>query len=420
MPTFQKTERSDEMLEVEEAQRRTLAEVRSFPPEDVALEDALKRILREDIVAPQDVPSNDNSAMDGYAVRAVDVGRALTESPVVLSVIEDLAAGTVALKFVGEGMATRIMTGALMPEGADAVVPVELTDAGSSTVHVYSPVRSGENIRRRGEDMRAGQQILHDGVALGAAEIGVLATARRQRVVVGERPTVAIISTGDEIINIDQPMQAGKVVNSNSWSLASMVREVGAIPRMFGIVEDSLEATMRAIASARAFPFIISSGGVSVGAFDFVKDALDALGAETIFRQIAMKPGKPVVLARLGESLYFGLPGNPVSCMVAFILFIAPSLRKAMGQRSNLLSPTVSIRMREDIRSRGDRRSYQRVRVRAGTDGILEGMPMKAQGSGVSTSMVGANGLAVLEKGTTLVESGSVVSAVLFGPVLSE
>ena len=403
------------MLPVEEAQRRVLDEVRLVGTEQLAFTEALGRVLREDVRATEDIPQGDNTAMDGYAVRWEDIAAA----PVTLRVIEDLPAGTVATKRVERGTAIRIMTGALIPEGADVVAHVEITDGGSDQVRVLSSLKRGANIRARGEDMRAGDIVLEAGTPIHAAEVGVLASVQKSIVKVARRPSIAIISTGDEIVDVDEPRPFGKVVNSNSYSLAALARETGALPRMIGIVRDTREATMAAIESALESDFIISSGGVSVGAYDFVKDALDALGAETKFWQVAMKPGKPVVLSRLRDRLYFGLPGNPVSCMVSFILFIAPSIRKAMGQRSNLLPPTVAAKLTANVKSRGDRRSYLRVRVVA-RNGELLADPMTAQGSGVSTSMVQANGLAIVEQGVTAVSSGTVVDTVLFAPVFSE
>ena len=403
------------MLSVEEAQERVLAEVATLGMEQVVIADALGRILREDVLATYDVPEGDNTAMDGYAVRAEDIAT----PPVRLRVIEDLPAGKVATKRVEKGTAIRIMTGALIPDGADTVAHVEITDAGSDLVTVKQSLKRGTNVRKRAEDMHAGDTVLHAGTPIGAAEIGVLASVQKSVVRVGRRPTLAIISTGDEIVDIDRPRSAGKVVNSNSYSLAALAREAGAVPRMIGIVPDSLEATIAAIESALESDFIISSGGVSVGAYDYVKDALDKLGAETKFWQIAMKPGKPVVLSRVREHLYFGLPGNPVSCMVSFILFIGPSVRKAMGQRTNLFPPTIRARVTAALKSRGDRRNYLRVRVVA-RDGELLAEPMTAQGSGVSTSMVQANGLAIVEAGITSIDAGQVVPIVLFGRVFSE
>ena len=415
MTTFQTPRAGERMLSVEEAQERVLAEVTTLGAEQVVIGDALGRILREDVLATHDVPDGDNTAMDGYAVRADDIA----SPPVRLRVVEDLPAGTVATKRVEKGTAIRIMTGALIPEGADTVAHVEITDAGSELVTVKQSLKRGSNVRKRAEDMRAGHTVLHAGTPIGAAEIGVLASVQKSVVRVGRRPTLAIISTGDEIVDIDQPRSAGKVVNSNLYSLAALAHETGAVPRMIGIVPDSLQATIAAIESALESDFIISSGGVSVGAYDFVKDALDKLGAETKFWQIAMKPGKPVVLSRVRGRLYFGLPGNPVSCMVSFILFIAPSVRKAMGQRTNLFPPTIRARVTAALKSRGDRRNYLRVRVIA-RGGELLAEPMTAQGSGVSTSMVQANGLAVVEAGITSIETGQIVPIVLFGRVFSE
>lgn len=412
--TFQTPRPDERMLPVEEAQERVLAEVERLGTERVAFTEALGRVLREDIRASHDVPQADNTAMDGYAVRAADIADASEERPVELRVVEDLPAGKVAARRVDPGTAVRIMTGALLPEGADTIAHVEITDAGSEVVRVFKPLRRGANVRYRGEDMKAGDVVLAGGTAIGAAEIGVLAGVQQPLVRVGRRPTVAILSTGDEIVDIGDPLPFGKVVNSNSYSLATLAREAGAVPRMLGIVPDTREATIAAIESALESDFIISSGGVSVGAYDFVKDALDALGAETKFWQVAMKPGKPVVLSRLRGRLYFGLPGNPVSCMVSFLLFIAPALRKAMGQKDNLTPPVVMTRIDAPLKSRGDRRNYMRVRVVA-RDGALVSIPMRSQGSGVSTSMVGANGLAIVETGVTSVAAGEMIPTVLVG-----
>jgi molybdopterin molybdotransferase len=403
------------MISVEDAQERVLAEIATIGTEQVAFTDALGRVLREDIIAAADVPQGDNTAMDGYAVRAEDIAN----PPARLRVIEDLPAGRVAAKKVEKGTAIRIMTGALIPDGADTVAHVEITDAGSDFVTVKESLKRGTNLRKQGEDMRAGDVVLAAGTLIGAAEIGVLASVQKSIVRVGRRPTVAIISTGDEIVDVDELRTDGKVVNSNSYSLAALAREAGATPRMMGIVRDTRETTIAAIDSALECDFIISSGGVSVGAYDFVKDALDALGADTKFWQIAMKPGKPVVLSRVRDRVYFGLPGNPVSCMVSFLLFIAPALRKAMGQKNGLLPPIVKTRLMGPLKSRGDRRNYLRVRVVA-RDGELIAYPMTAQGSGVSTSMVQANGFAIVETGITSVNAGDTIPTVLVGTPLSE
>jgi molybdopterin molybdotransferase len=412
MTTFQPPRANDALLSVEEAQRRVLAEVRLLAAEEVALVEAQGRVLRENVRAPFDVPAADNTAMDGYAVRSDDIAQA----PVSLRVIEDLPAGRIATRRVEPGTAIRIMTGALLPDGADCVANVEITDAGSEIVRVLQPLRRGAHVRRRAEDMAAGDVVLAPGTVLGAGEIGVLAGVQKGRVPVSRRPTVAILSTGDEVVGLDEERTPGKVVNSNAYALAALVRDAGGVPHMRGIVRDTRDATIAAIEAALDCDVIVSSGGVSVGAYDFVKAALDALGAETKFWRIAMKPGKPVVLSTLRERLYFGLPGNPVSSMVSFLLFVAPSLRKAMGQSAGVLPPIVKTRLAAPMRATGERRTYHRVRVVA-ENGQLVAHPMRAQGSGVSTSMVAANGLAIVEAGVLSIERDALADTVLFGRV---
>jgi molybdenum cofactor synthesis domain-containing protein len=284
------------------------------------------------------------------------------------------------------------------------------------TIRISQTLPPGTNIRKRGEDMRAGDTVLRAGSVIRAGEIGVLAGVQKTHVSVGRRPAIAILSTGDELVEIDQPRPFGKIVNSNSWSIEALVREAGAIPRRMGIVRDTREATIAAIESALDCDFILTSGGVSVGAWDFVKDALEALGAESKFWRVAMKPGKPVVLSTLRGRLVFGLPGNPVSCMVSFQLFVAPAIRKAMGQTSGILPPIVRMPLAAPMTSKGDRRTYMRVRV-AAEGGALAAHPMRAQGSGVSTSMLGANGFAVMAEGVTRLKAGGLVDVVLFGPI---
>ena len=401
------------MLTVEEAQGRVLAEVPLLAPEEVALAEAHARVLREDVRASGDVPQADNSAMDGYAVRAADVAGA----PVALRVIGDLPAGTPPSIVVQPGTAIRIMTGALLPDGADAVAQVEITDGGREVVVVREAIAAGTNVRRRGEDMHEGDVVLRSGAVIRAAEMGVLAAVQKQRVLVSRRPVLAVLSTGDELVDIDQPRGLGQVVNCNSYSLAALAVEAGAEVRRMGIVRDRRDDTMAALESALEADFILTSGGVSVGAWDFVKEALEALGAETKFWRVAMKPGKPVVLSTLRGRLCFGLPGNPVSCMVSFHLFVAPAIRKAMGRTDGILPPTLRMPLAAPVTAKGDRRAYLRVRVTPAS-GALVAHPMRAQGSGVSTSMVGANGFAVIAEGVTRVEAGEVVEVVLFGAVV--
>jgi molybdopterin molybdotransferase len=410
--SFQRPRQREGLITVEEAQSRVLAEVAALPSEDVALENAQGRVLREDIVAPEDVPRADNSAMDGYAVRAADVVNASESHPAVLKVVGDIAADADPSVHASAGTAVRIMTGGAIPAGADAVVQVEQTDAGRDEVKVFRAVDSGTNVRRRGEDMRRGDIVLREGLPIGAGELGVIANVRRTTVRAGRKLSVAILSTGDEIVS-------GKIANSNSHALAALTRDAGCEPRVLPPVGDDREATKRALIAALESDVVVSSGGVSQGAYDFVKDALDEIGADTKFWQVLMKPGKPIIFSRARERPIFGLPGNPVSCIIGFLLFVRPALRKMMGQTSNLLLPPVNARAAVPFDSRGDRRMYFRVQVVA-QDGDLVAYPARAQGSGVSTSMVGANGLGWLDIGSTRVDTGSSLPVLLFGPVLSE
>lgn len=398
------------MLTVEEAQAQVMSEIASGPAEPAALENSLGRVLREDVIATSDMPPADNSAMDGYAVRAEDLG----EIPVRLRVTNDIPAGHPSTRALEPATAMRIMTGAFVPDGADTVVQVELTDGGTDFVTITKALARGTNIRRRGEDMRAGDVVIRSGVRIGPAEIAMLAAVQKTTVLVGRRPTVAILSTGDELVDVGDALAPGKIVNTNGPLLAALVRDAGAVPRMLGIVRDTKQATIAAFESALESDFVLSSGGVSVGAYDFVKDALEDLGAETKFWRVAMKPGKPVVLSRWRDRLIFGLPGNPVSCLVSFHLFAAPALRKAMGQEVGIHPSMVHARLEAPLKSIGDRRVYVRVHVSV-HDGELRARPRVSQGSGSLTSMIGANGLAMVESGVTHVDAGATVPVLLIG-----
>lgn len=418
MPTFQPSRGGEAMISVEEAQARVMAEIATAPSERVAFADALGRVLREDVIANVDAPQADNSAMDGYAVCAEDVARASPSSPVRLRVVGDVPAGRLPEGRVERGTAMRIMTGAFVPDGADTVVQVELTDAGSDVVTVGRALPRGANIRRRGEDMHAGDLVLQRGARIGAAEIAMIAAVQKMTIEVARRPVVAILSTGDELVEADEPRPPGKIVNSNGYLLAALVTEAGATPRPLGVVRDTREATIAAFESALESDFVISSGGVSVGAYDFVKEALDALGAETRFWQVAMKPGKPVVVSRARDRVCFGLPGNPVSCFVSFHLFVAPALRKALGERGHRFPPEIRARLAAPVRGVANRRVYARALVVA-RGGELIATPLASQGSGSLTSMTGANGLVVVEPGSRELEPGAIAPVLLVGPLVA-
>ena len=405
MRAFQAT--AEPLVSVDEAQKTVLAEVAEGPVERVGLDGAQGRVLREDVIAPHDVPRSDNSAMDGYAVRSAD-------TPGRIRVIGDVAAGARDGARIEPGTAVRIMTGAAIPEGADAVAQVEITDGGMETVNVERAVAPGVNIRRRGDDMRSGSVILRSGVRIGAAEIAALATVGKREVAAGRAPVVAILATGNELV---EPGEDGAVVNSNSHMLAALVRGAGGVARTFGIVRDDRDTTIRALESALGADVIVTSGGVSVGAYDFVKEALEVLGAEFKFWRVAMKPGKPLLFAKLRGRLFFGLPGNPASSMTSFHLFVGPAIRRWAGEAGNVFPPSVRMTSAAPMKGAAERRSYIRVRVIA-REGRLHAEPMRAQGSHQISSMVSANGLAVIDAGTSGVQAGGEIEVLITGPII--
>lgn len=397
---------SETLLAVDDAVTIVLGHIQTLEAETIPLGEAHHRVLAEDVVAAADVPPADNSGMDGYAVRAAD-------TPGMLQVIGDLPAGRKSLHTLAAGTAVRIMTGAVIPAGADAVAPVEITDGGAQSVHIREAVKLEAHIRRRGEDMTKGSIVLPAGTLLSAGEVGVAASARRATLKVTRRPIVAIVATGDELAAVNEA-DGTSIVDSNSFALAALVEEAGGIARRSPLVRDDLDATTAAIEHALDADFVITTGGVSVGAYDFVKDALERLGAERHFWRVAMKPGKPVLFSTVRGRTFFGLPGNPVSALVSFTLFVAPAIRKALGQKTGLTAPIVRMETTARLKGAGGRRAYLRVHV-VSRDGVLIAEPMRSQGSHVSTSMVRANGLAMIDGDA--VEAGGVVPVMLIGAV---
>ena len=418
-----------DMLPVEEALARILALVAVMPAERRSIREAAGQVLAEDVVAPFDIPPLDNTAMDGYAVQAADTVSAGEGSAVTLRVVGELAAGYLYEGAVGAGEAVRIMTGAPMPDGADSIVPFEETDEsglrppgqskkGQSkgetqgrqrAVRVLKAALPGANIRRRGEDVRQGATILTRGLVLRGAEIAVLASMGIDAVSVVRRPRVAILSTGDELLVPGQPLTAGKIYDSNSYGLAALVEEYGGVPVPFGIARDTVEALTAKIKEATApiaegaiaeggADLVVTSAGVSRGDFDVVKEVLAREG-EVRFWTVRMKPGKPLAFGRFtgadGRVVpHIGLPGNPVSSLLAFELFGRPALLKMQG-RVVQSRPVLTAVADEAIVNTDGRRVYARVIVEEGEDGRWHARLTGAQGSGVLTSMAYANGYAV-------------------------
>ena len=410
-------------LSVEQAAERILAEFEPLESIERSLDRSLGMVLAEDVVARHDVPLTDNSAFDGYAVRAADIGTAATESPVRLQVVYDLQAGAVGDAPVRKGQAVRIMTGAPVPNGADTVVGFESTDRedwgkfgidprGSSEqnrsfVMVLEPEDKGENIRLAGEDIAKGQIALSKGTELRPGAIGVLASLGYSRVAVHRRPVVAVIPTGDEVVEVTDPISPGKVRNSHAWALESLVRRHGGDPRRWNIVPDDIDAVQENLrAAAGVADLILTIGGVSMGDYDLVKNVVGTYG--TIgFWQIAMRPGKPLVFGDIEGTPILGLPGNPVSGLVVFEQFGRPAVRKMLGF-TKLRKPTVEAVLMDAVRGKRGRRIYARVRVER-ADGRYECWPTGEQGSGIMSSMAKADGLAIVPEDRDAVSVGETV-----------
>jgi molybdopterin molybdotransferase len=406
----------DRMLSLEEARQIVLDHIEVLGPERVSLLEAGGRVLARDIFARRDNPPHDNSAMDGYAVRHADVAQASEDAPVVLAVVEDIPAGKVPAKEVGPSQASRIMTGAPVPTGADTIVPVEDTRGEGDQVEILEVEDLGEHIRRRGEDMREGEPILEVGTECGPGELAVLAAVQQSFVSVYRRPRIAILSTGDELVEIEETPGEGQIVNSNTNALAAFCLAHGAEPVMLPTVPDDEAAIRATVQAALKADFAVSSGGVSVGEYDFVKKVLDDLGAETIFWRVAMKPGKPLVFCTVGGVPYFGLPGNPVSSMMSFLQFVRPAIRKASGYPpADWPLPEARAQIEHPVHNDGDRRQYMRATL-SYENGQLLVRTAKRQGSHMISSMLGANGFVVLEPNQQ-VSAGGEVSVQIVGRV---
>jgi molybdopterin molybdotransferase len=377
-------------MTVEQARELVFGFVRRLESEQVPLLDAVGRVLAADAVSDIDVAPFDNSAMDGFALHAADTAGATGESPATLEVVLHIGAGDYSELEVAPGQAARIMTGAPVPPGADAIVMVEHThpmtgDGGiGSTIAIEREASAGDHIRRRGEEVRAGQMVLSAGDVLGAAGIGLLASTGHAQVAVYRRPRIAIISTGSELVEVAETPGPGKIRNSNSYSIAAQVTAAGGIPVRFAIVPDDLAATREAFERAAAeTDFIVTSGGVSVGDFDYVKPVLEELG-ELTFCKVAMRPGNPQTLGKIRGVPFFGLPGNPTSTYVGFEIFVRPALRMMQGFAA-LDRPVTTATLAHDVKKKQDRRYYLRARLSPAHDG-----------SGLAVALAGSQSSALL------------------------
>jgi molybdopterin molybdotransferase len=407
MPQRPEAERMDVTLQA--ARDLVLAAVHPLGSERVPLASAVGRVLAEDVRADRRIPPADNSAMDGFAVRAGDVRRV----PAALRVVEDLPAGRTSARKLGPGEAARIMTGAAIPEGADAVVPIELTEPAATEVVVLRAVAPRENVRDAGSDVEPGTPVAAAGEVLRPAHVGMLAALGRASVRVHARARVAVLATGDEIVEPEALRDDGRIAGSNSYTLAAALAEIGAEPVNLGIAPDQPAVIEARLREAMRCDAVLSTGGVSVGDRDFIKGVLAGLGGEMRLWRIRLKPGAPLAFALLGGRPVFGLPGNPVSSLVTFEQIVRPALLRMMGH-TNVFRPVARALLDEEYRKPAGRMHLVRVAL-AERDGRLRARPTGDQSSGILLSMVRADGLAVLPEDATVVPAGSEVVVQLLG-----
>ncbi len=393
-----------DLMPLADALPRLLDQIPVLDVEERPLLNAVGQTLAEDVVSTENVPPFPNSGMDGFAVRAVD-------TPGELRVVADQAAGHVTDVAVSRGTAIRIMTGAALPEGADAVVPVEDTDGSSGgSVRIHSSAAAGANVRQAGEDVRAGQLALPSGSLLSPAAIGLLASIGRPRVRVFRRPVVALLASGDELVGPDEALSPGKIRNSNSFTLEAQIRQAGGIPRNLGVARDNLDDIRRHVDEGLRADLLVTSAGVSVGDYDYMKQVLEERGELRLWR-IAIRPGRPVAFGVFQGTPVISLPGNPVSSMVCFELFVRPAIAKMMGQ-GRLDPPTVEVTVLDRVDNRGGRRSFMRAIVERGENGYSARLT-GPQGSGILTSMARANALLDIPAEMDEVSPGDALRAIL-------
>lgn len=395
------------MISFEEALDNILSRIQPLGLEKVLLLESLGRIIGEDIYARRDIPPLDNSGMDGYALRFEDIRESSKDHPVRLKVIEDLPAGFVSKKTIGKGEAIRIMTGAPIPKGADTVIPVEETKKEDGYAFILKVASLGENIRRSGEDVKKGDRVISKGDMIRPAEVGMLASVGRSSILVYQKPLVAILCTGDELVDIDGNLDEIKIISSNSYTLAAQVKDCGAVPVQLGIARDRKEEIREKLRQGTRADVLISSAGVSVGDYDFAKDALGDLGMEMAFWQVSMKPGKPLAFGTIQGKPVFGLPGNPVSSMISFEEFVRPSLLKMMGHRQ-VFRPVVEAVLQEEIKKATGRRHFIRAFI-SFKEGSYFATTTGDQGSGILMSMLKANGLIMIPEDQEIARVGDKV-----------
>jgi molybdopterin molybdotransferase len=398
-----------EYLSVAAAQKCVLESVSTLKVESVRLERSLGRVLAEEIRANRNQPPYDVSAMDGFAVRSAD----LANVPAALEVIEDIKAGDMPRKTVQAGQCARIMTGAPVPEGADAVMRVEDTQTLSeSSVQIIRAVKPGNDIRRLGENMRTGEIVLTVGTEITPGVIGILATVKRAQMQVYRRPRVAILSTGNELEGLDEIFDPNKIPNSNSYALMAQLQALGIEPVLLGIARDDPDELAHYLQRGLEFDVLLVSGGSSVGVHDYVRPTIEALGVQMRFWRVAIRPGHPLAFGTTAKSIVFGLPGNPVSSMVCFEQFVIPALRRMMGHQ-RLYRRTLQARLAHPVAKRPGRTEFIRVVLSRDNDGGYVAISTGTQSSGVSLSMAKADGLLVVPAASNGLAAGEQVTVQL-------
>jgi molybdopterin molybdotransferase len=416
------------VISVEQALEKVLSKINVLGEQDSPILECLGQVLAEDIYSRIDVPPQDNSALDGYAVRYEDIKGASNKNPAILKVIDMIVAGDTPHKTLECGTAIRIMTGAPTPKGADVVIGFEDTDETKRTVSskgipaeigIEIEVESGANIRKAGESIRKDDLVLSHGIIIRPSEIGVLASMGRALIRVVRRPVVAILATGDELTNLGEPLPEGKIFNSNTYSVAAQVMREGGIPKLLGIAQDNEASVVNKISQGLDADLLITIGGVSMGDYDVVKDVLAKQG-QIVFWKVRTKPGKPLAFGTIkrgdnsvesNDMPHLGLAGNAVSCMVNYELFVRPAILKMMG-KTNLNKPSIEATVEDTISNNDGRRIFARVKVEKRNDQYFAKLT-GPQGSGILTSMTSANGLAIVPENKSKVTAGEKIQVIM-------
>lgn len=396
------------MIKVEEALRSILSCAPLLSTEKVRLTDSLGRVLAEDVFSDLDIPLLNNSAMDGYALNSMDSRGASPQTPKTLKVIEELKAGMISSLKIKGGEAIKVMTGVPIPQGADAVVMVEDTERQGGEVKIFKEVDPNENIRMAGEDIKKGELVIENGTLLKAAHIGMLAALGIPEVKVTRKPRIAILTTGDELCDVEEKSTPGKIRTSNTYTLYNQVLSCGGIPHNIGIARDETDDIEEKIKSGLSLDAIITSGGVSMGDYDLIREVLLRMGAEIKFWKVAMRPGKPVLFGVLEGKPVFGLPGNPVSSMIGFEMFVKPAILRMLGQNDDTRHEVEAV-LEEDIEKKKGLRFFLRAQTRW-EDGVYFTKTTGPQGSAILRSMMLANSLIILPEDEEYIRRGTKVS----------